>query len=75
MGMEWPNFYGNLYGTNNVVSGLLSEMVIDEQVRLYRKRTLYQEIDEALAMKNKERFLRLTSELREIMAYEKTETG
>jgi|GEM_PF-588318 len=73
--MEWPNFYGNIYGTNQVVSGLLSEMVIDEQVRLYRKRTLYQQIDEALEMKNKERFLRLTSELREIMAYEQSESA
>ncbi|HZG16457.1 MAG TPA: IDEAL domain-containing protein [Candidatus Bathyarchaeia archaeon] len=63
--MEWPNIYGN-----QSVSGLLSEMVIDEQVRLYRKRTLYKEIDEALEMKNKERFLCLTTELREIMAYE-----
>jgi len=47
-------------------------MVIDEQVRLYRKRTLYKEIDEALAMKNKERFMRLTDELRQIMAYEQS---
>ncbi len=47
-------------------------MLIDEQVRLYRKRTLYQEIDEALAEKDKERFLVLTNELREIMAYEAT---
>ncbi|USG63492.1 IDEAL domain-containing protein [Brevibacillus ruminantium] len=69
--MEWPNFYSNTYGSNNQqVSGLLSEMLIDEQVRLYRKRTLYQEIDVALAEKNKERFLELTTELREIMAYE-----
>ncbi|QQE72739.1 IDEAL domain-containing protein [Brevibacillus composti] len=70
--MEWANFYSNTYGSNNqLVSGLLSEMLIDEQVRLYRKRTLYQEIDDALAEKNKERFLQLTGELREIMAYEK----
>ncbi|BAH43464.1 MULTISPECIES: IDEAL domain-containing protein [Brevibacillus] len=69
--MEWPNFYSNAYGTNNqMVSGLLSEMVIDEQMRQYRKRTLVQEIDEALASKNKELFLRLTDELKEIMAYE-----
>jgi len=68
--MDWTNLYGN-----NMVSGLLSEMVIDEQVRLYRKKTLYQEIDEALAMKNKERFLKLTTELRELMAYEQSETG
>ncbi|WGV56953.1 IDEAL domain-containing protein [Brevibacillus brevis] len=69
--MEWPNFYSNAYGTNNqMVSGLLSEMVIDEQMRQYRKRTLIQKIDEALASKNKELFLRLTDELKEIMAYE-----
>ncbi|MBY0084383.1 IDEAL domain-containing protein [Brevibacillus sp. M2.1A] len=69
--MEWPNFYSNAYGTNNqMVSGLLSEMVIDEQMRQYRKRTLIQEIDEALASKNKELFMRLTDELKEIMAYE-----
>lgn len=69
--MEWPNFYSNAYGTNNqMVSGLLSEMVIDEQMRQYRKRTLVQEIDEALASKNKELFLRLTDELKEIMDYE-----
>lgn len=71
--MEWLNFYSNTYGTNNqMVSGLLSEMVIDEQMRLYRKRELYKEIDEALATKNKEAFLRLTGELKEIMAYEKS---
>jgi uncharacterized protein YpiB (UPF0302 family) len=68
--MERYNYYGN-----NMVAGLLSEIVIDEQMRLYRKRALYEEIDEALAMKNKERFIRLTNELREIMAYEQSETG
>ncbi|WP_400163766.1 IDEAL domain-containing protein [Brevibacillus sp. TJ4] len=70
--MEWLNFYSNTYGTNNqMVSGLLSEMVIDEQMRLYRKRELYKEIDEALATKNREAFMRLTSELKAIMEYEK----
>lgn len=69
--MEWLNFYSNAYGTNNqMVSGLLSEIVIDEQMRIYRKRELYKEIDEALATKNKEVFLQLTGELKEIMAYE-----
>jgi len=69
--MERPNYYVG----NQAFTGLLSEMMIDEQVRLYRKRTLYSQIDEALAVRNKERFLLLTSELREIMAYEQTETG
>lgn len=56
----------------NPVAGLLSEMVIDEQVRLYRKKALYQEIDEALDGRDKELFLRLTAELKEIMAYEQS---
>lgn len=68
--MERPNFF-----TQNMVSGLLSEMVIDEQVRKFRKRTLYEQIDEALALKNKERFYLLTTELKEILAMEKTETS
>ena len=65
--MERPNFF-----TQNMVSGLLSEMVIDEQVRKFRKRTLYEQIDEALAIRNKERFILLTNELRAILALEKS---
>ncbi len=68
--MDRPNYVGN-----NALTGLFSEMVIDEQVRQYRKRTLYTEIDEALAMKNKEKFLLLTNELREIMSYEQSVRG
>ena len=68
--MERPNFF-----TQNMVAGLLSEIVIDREVRKFRKRTLYEQIDEALAVRNKERFYVLTSELREILALEKTETG
>ncbi|MGC5324583.1 IDEAL domain-containing protein [Brevibacillus sp. SYSU BS000544] len=67
--MDRPNFF-----TQNMVAGLLSEIVIDEQVRKFRKRTLYELIDEALAVGNKEQFYVLTSELREILAFEK-ETG
>lgn len=67
--MDRPNFF-----TQNMVAGLLSEIVIDEQVRSFRKRTLYELIDEALAVGNKEQFYVLTSELREILAFEK-ETG
>ena len=71
--MEWLNFYSHTYGTNNqMVSGLLSEMVIDEQMRMYRKRELYREIDEALANRNKDAFIRLTTELKEIMDYEQS---
>ncbi len=59
---------------SDIVAGLLAEIVIDAQLRSLRKQTLYQEIDEALERKNKERFLTLTSELRDIIAYE-SETG
>ncbi|WP_139489148.1 IDEAL domain-containing protein [Brevibacillus dissolubilis] len=66
--MEKPNFLFN--NQQNMMSGLLSEIMIDQQVRLFRKKTLYREIDEALAVKNKDRFMTLTSELRQILAFE-----
>lgn len=69
--MERPNELQQ----QNVLAGLLSEIVIEREIRSLRKRVLYEEIDQALAMRNKESFLRLTAELREIMAYEQTETG
>jgi uncharacterized protein YpiB (UPF0302 family) len=69
--MERPNELQQ----QNVVAGLLSEIVIEREMRLLRKKVLYEEIDQALAMKNKETFLKLTAELREIMTYEQSETG
>ncbi|AKF95484.1 MULTISPECIES: IDEAL domain-containing protein [Brevibacillus] len=68
--MEQSKYLGNGF-----MSGLLSEIMIDQQVRQFRKRTLYKEIDEALAVKNKEKFLMLTNELKELLTYEITETG
>ncbi|QDX93836.1 IDEAL domain-containing protein [Brevibacterium sp. JNUCC-42] len=68
--MEQSKYLGNGF-----MSGLLSEIMIDQQVRQFRKRTLYKEIDEALAVKNKEKFLALTNELKELLTYEITETG
>ncbi|MBO8162982.1 MAG: IDEAL domain-containing protein [Brevibacillus sp.] len=65
----------NYMQQQNVLAGLLSEIVIDQEMRSFRKKTLYEEIDRALAMKNKERFLILTAELRAIMEYEQSETG
>lgn len=69
--MERPNELQQ----HNVLAGLLSEIVIEREMRSLRKRVLYEEIDQALAMRNKESFLRLTAELREIIAYEQSETG
>ncbi|UFJ42761.1 IDEAL domain-containing protein [Brevibacillus humidisoli] len=69
--MERPNYMQQ----QNVLAGLLSEIAIDREMRSLRKKALYEEIDQALAMKNKESFLRLTAELREIMTYEQSETG
>ncbi|MGO0061030.1 IDEAL domain-containing protein [Brevibacillus fluminis] len=57
------------------MSGLLSEMIIDEQVRQFRKRSLYDEIDLALEKRNREHFLTLTNELRTILAYEQSVSG
>ena len=65
---------GNLFSNYNMMQGLLSEIMIDEQVRIFRKKSLYEQIDEALAMKNKERFMHLTNELKDLMRYEQ-ETG
>lgn len=63
------------YLRSNLVAGLLSEMIIDEQVRQFRKRSLYDEIDLALEKRNREHFLTLTNELRAILAYEQSVTG
>ncbi|GAA4708915.1 IDEAL domain-containing protein [Brevibacillus fulvus] len=75
--MDRSSFYGHnmYYGNNSMVAGLLSELVMDEQVRSHRKKTLYEQIDRALAKKDKEEFLLLTTELKAIIAYEQTETG
>lgn len=63
------------YLRSNMVSGLLTEIIIDAQVRQVRKRSLYEEIDQALEKKNREHFLKLTNELREILAYEQSVSG
>ncbi len=63
------------YMRGTVVSGLLSEIIIDQQLRQFRKRSLLAEIDVALSAKNREHFIKLTDELREIIAYEESVTG
>lgn len=56
----------------NVVLGLLAEMVWDEALRTFRKKRLYEEIDRALAENNQERFFTLTEELRNLLDDERT---
>ncbi|WP_232696363.1 IDEAL domain-containing protein [Brevibacillus daliensis] len=68
--MEQSKYLGNGF-----MSGLLSEIMIDQQVRQFRKRTLYDEIDKALKDSDKEKFMVLTNELKELLSYEITETG
>jgi len=56
----------------NVVLGLLAELVLDEALRAFRKKRLYEEIDRALAENNQEQFFTLTEELRSLLEYERT---
>lgn len=53
---------------NDAVNSLLAEMVLDEAIRVYRKHTLYREIDRALQQKNKDAFLALTAELKSLLS-------
>ncbi|MCS1350999.1 YpiB family protein [Mechercharimyces sp. CAU 1602] len=50
--------------TQNYAFSLLAEIILDEVSKEYRKRTLYDEIDRALAERNKEKFLQLSEEWR-----------
>lgn len=50
---------------------LLAEMVLEQSLRTYRRKTLYRQIDEALALGDKATFLILTDELKELGAQEK----
>lgn len=45
---------------------LMAEIVLDEAVRNFRKRHLYQEIDEALESGDEIRFMKLTKEWKEL---------
>ncbi|MEI2444134.1 IDEAL domain-containing protein, partial [Priestia megaterium] len=45
---------------------LFAEMILDKAIAEFRKAQLKEEIDRTLLMKNKEEFLKLSSELKQI---------
>lgn len=46
--------------------GLLAEIVLDEAVRKFKEKRLYQQIDDALSQGDEQQFLLLTSELKQL---------
>lgn len=46
---------------------LMAEIVLEQSQRAYRKKTLYSQIDEALAKGDEETFFTLTEELKELL--------
>ncbi len=55
---------GKMYASYEAMLSLYAELVLDESVRKYKEKTLYHEIDAALAKRDEKRFLFLTNELR-----------
>ncbi|MFC3882425.1 IDEAL domain-containing protein [Bacillus songklensis] len=50
----------------NVMDSEFAEMVLNKALRDFRKEQIRKEIDQSLQDRNKERFLRLTEELKNI---------
>lgn len=50
----------------NVIDSEFAEMVLNKALRNFRKEQIRKEIDQALQDRNKEEFLRLTEELKNI---------
>ncbi|MCA1060527.1 IDEAL domain-containing protein [Rossellomorea aquimaris] len=50
----------------NHMESLFAEMILDEALLTFRKEQIAQGIDQALRNRNKEEFLRLTEELKQI---------
>jgi uncharacterized protein YpiB (UPF0302 family) len=48
--------------------GLIAEMVLDEAIRKQREKTLYREIDSALARGDEESFIALTTQWKELLS-------
>ncbi|WP_054949635.1 ReoY family proteolytic degradation factor [Numidum massiliense] len=65
---------GNPMERQNVVQdsllSLLAEITLEQSLKSYRKKKLYEQIDAALAEGDEEAFLTLTEELRALLAYE-----
>lgn len=54
----------------NPFFSLMAEMVLDQAVREYEIRRLYEEIDLSLLQRNKKRFMMLTEELKVLLEEE-----
>jgi uncharacterized protein YpiB (UPF0302 family) len=52
--------------TTEALRNLIAELVLEQAIREYKERELYQKIDEALAQGDEALFLVLTSELRKL---------
>lgn len=49
---------------------LIAEIVLEQSLQAYRKKRLYEQIDESLAMGDEETFLELTRQLNELLKLE-----
>lgn len=49
---------------------LMAEIVLEQSLQAYRKKVLYEQIDEALAVGDEAQFLELTAELKKLLAWE-----
>ncbi|MFP3887713.1 IDEAL domain-containing protein [Priestia filamentosa] len=52
----------------NVTDSLIAEMVLDQALNAFREQQIQKEIDQSLENQNKEEFLRLTEELKNLSA-------
>jgi uncharacterized protein YpiB (UPF0302 family) len=52
--------------TTEALRNLIAELVLEQAIREYKERELYQKIDEALAQGDEALFLVLTGELRKL---------
>ncbi|WP_028403060.1 IDEAL domain-containing protein [Ectobacillus panaciterrae] len=50
----------------NIMDSVFAEMVLDKALHDFRKKQIQKEIDRSLRNRNKEEFLRLTEELKNI---------
>jgi uncharacterized protein YpiB (UPF0302 family) len=53
---------------NQALLSLMAEVFLDESLRHFKEKKLYQEIDNALASKDEDTFLQLTSELKNLQS-------
>ncbi|WP_068775418.1 IDEAL domain-containing protein [Paenibacillus sp. FJAT-26967] len=59
---------GRMNVSNEALLGLVAEMIMDDAIRTYKEKNLYQQIDSALAEGDEASFLALTAELKSIQS-------